>query len=850
MADDNVLEQLLRIRLDAAAAANAQKGIQVIKAGFVDLAATADKTNVSATTLVSKIAEINRANAIDKLGKDFGTLADKIDDADTAAKLLAGRLAEVGASEAEINRAATVFSASQGSQDGSDGGGSGIGLQGLRRTGSALTQLGLPGGNALTGLGDIGQITKEFQALAQVIPGVATVTAGLTPILGGTAAGFAGVGLALAPIAAIVLAVSLGIKALSDELDRSEKAFKAELDALQAETDAKNKNIADAKTRTSEQNRQQAQDDQERFNNQEDLLTKLKAKKAEIDKEYADLGSNLDPLKRKDLSNKGTDVDKAITDAEQGLIDLGGSIENTVKVLGPEIDQREAEALAMKKEDDAIKARQQSIEESGKVEIEARTLAKTATEKQVQALLDSISVQRDALAQQAKDSQALFDETAEKAKNGDKAAAAALGEIGNTTKSYTDQIVILDARTKALTETTLIAAKANDAAIQAKKNADDEVKINDKLNSDLAAEDQKAADTRKSINSKLADDLVNIAQKSADNAQAILDNLVKQEDDAALKLSRADATAKEKADFDALQKQIDFQRTEAAATQKHLNDLKRIRDQANETEFEEGLDRDFAGISKTKRTAAQQINAANEQFDEERAARLQAYKDKQDDDQRQFIFEHQQRVEAEQQAIADAKKAADAALRQNIIDTNKAKQAAREAATKAYNDLQESLTAERNLKIAAAQADLQLVVQTEQAKQAAYAASLAQAEAVLNGATQAVSSGQKVVDGHVVGRAGGGALAAGQVANVNESGSSGNEGFTAGGKSIRFPGSGIFVPFKSGTVDKNAGGTNVQLSITNNITAGGVKDAQKIADVVDKRIEQTITRIFQVKAVS
>src|SRR5689334_9139890 len=108
MADDNVLEQLLRLKLDKAAAEAAKQDLRVLKNGFVDLAATAEKGSNAATTLTKKLSEINRASQVDKLGKEFGTLATKIGDTDKAAQLLAGRLADIGASSDEINKAASA----------------------------------------------------------------------------------------------------------------------------------------------------------------------------------------------------------------------------------------------------------------------------------------------------------------------------------------------------------------------------------------------------------------------------------------------------------------------------------------------------------------------------------------------------------------------------------------------------------------------------------------------------------------------------------------------------------------------------------------------------------------------
>ncbi len=263
--DNNVLETLLRLKLDKQSAELAKQDIKELKAGFVDLAATAEKGSNAATTLTKKLGEINRAAQVDKLGNEFGVLATNIKNTDKAAELLAGRLADIGASKDEIEAAGASFAKAQ--EAASGGGGGVLGVNGLRRTGGALTQLGLPGGEQVSRLGDVAQIIKEFQVLSQVIPGVTTVTAALAPALGATAAGFVAV---LAPIALVALALAplvIALKMLSDQSEATKKAFQDQIDGEIKANELRDQNIELARTRTAEQNRQQAADDQEKYNN-------------------------------------------------------------------------------------------------------------------------------------------------------------------------------------------------------------------------------------------------------------------------------------------------------------------------------------------------------------------------------------------------------------------------------------------------------------------------------------------------------------------------------------------------------------------------------------------------------
>lgn len=312
--------------------------------------------------------------------------------------------------------------------------------------------------------------------------------------------------------------------------------------------------------------------------------------------------------------------------------------------------------------------------------------------------------------------------------------APGLSKVGDGTNNFFT--AILGALTKLGNEAGAKLAPIGDAITkfveEAKKKADKEVSIVDKLNKDLAAIDAKGAADRVAIGQKLADDLISINAKAAENAQKILDDLKERQAASALKLSRDNENAAERANFNSLTRQIAFQREEVAARKRHELDLKQLREDAADQEFSDGLDRNFAAIAQGRRDLQRAISRSNENFNAEEQARLDSFNQKNEDASRQFAFEHEQRLQAYAQESADQIAAANAALKKNETDRRRARLLAQIAANQDYADLNNKIANERAVKTSAAIADLQLVIQTQDVIKQAYASTLAQAQALLN----------------------------------------------------------------------------------------------------------------------
>lgn len=346
MAEDDVIRQIYRLEMDQAklrelqsGSASAQKFIQAVTDKVKEQSVTMQRGGQVAVAYVQGIE--NQKSALLEL--------------EEAAR---------GANQQQEKLVITNEKAAKSSSAGGGGGGVNVGT--IARN---LGGLGLGGVADIANVADdVKDLFEQIQKGGQSIPLVVNAAEAMTPALGASAAGFAAIAIPLAAVAAVAAAVALGVKAFNDELEKNREATKLAIEGLQRETDLKNQNITDARTRTAAENLQAANDLQQQFDNQEELLGKLEAQRKAVDDEYAALGNSLNPQRRAQLGDQGAALDKAIEDASKVLISLGEQVENTVRVLGPEVDARQ-------KERDAIEA-------ATKAQKEHEEAVKKATEEQ------------------------------------------------------------------------------------------------------------------------------------------------------------------------------------------------------------------------------------------------------------------------------------------------------------------------------------------------------------------------------------------------------------------------------------------------------------------------------------
>lgn len=261
-----------------------------------------------------------------------------------------------------------------------------------------------------------------------------------------------------------------------------------------------------------------------------------------------------------------------------------------------------------------------------------------------------------------------------------------------------------------------VAISAREAKEAADKLREDQAKAAQKFIEDVKALNEKKNESEIDLWNKLIDKQVSIADKAADDIQKALDALTTKEASLGLGITRALEDQSEKAQFDALQRQIKFNRQEVVEEQKVQQRIAEIRQQAAENEFELGLDRDFAGLARSRRQTAQQIAQVNQQAQLDRQARLQAFQDQSDDAQAQFIFERQQKLQKYQQDLDDARAAESAQLK--AIQKEKEKQliAARTAYAKEYAAIQDKYNREMAQRQVAIQTELNQIAAGEAGK--------------------------------------------------------------------------------------------------------------------------------------
>lgn len=334
---------------------NAQQNIDVtfkftktgdgdVTGAYAKLQNQLDQTRKTSDILNKTLADIKKDTDVRELGRFYGELARNIDDSEKAASLLATRLQDIGASTDDIKKAADEFQRMSDAQNNAGGGGN---LSGLRRTGSALSQLGASGlGGSLSQIGDVSQVVKEFsEILPDVASGAVAAAGGLAPFVA-----------VLAPIAGIVALAAAGQSEYNQKLKESHDAFALVIADSQKQTDLQISNITAARNTTSAQNLQNAQDQQAAFDLQNQHITDLQKQKAAIDAQLNSPGQVLQTL----IGNRGSTValqegsdqlQKAIEEAVKALGDMQTQEKNTVEVLGPLVDahQKEVDALAAAK---------------------------------------------------------------------------------------------------------------------------------------------------------------------------------------------------------------------------------------------------------------------------------------------------------------------------------------------------------------------------------------------------------------------------------------------------------------------------------------------------------------------
>jgi len=820
--------------------------------------------DATAQALNEQLAKLAQKTVAQELGKQFGQLAVKTGDTTNAVKGLNDELQQLGLSTkdiaaagnafesaqnkalalaeatakaeanarqlAEANAAAAVSAATNPVTQGIDGGG-GVGSS-IRLFGSQLRSLPsvqLGGGIGSDSVANIIRLSGSFAELTQKVPALAGVTEALTPIIGGAAAGMATLAIPVAAVAAAAIPLALAIKSVSDEVDRNVKSYQDELNALKQLTDFKNQNITEARKTTAAENRQEAEDQQQKIKNQQDYLTKLREQREEINREYTELGSSFDPAKRKELAGKGSEVDTAIEEATKALITLGTQAQNTVLTLGPEIDAREKETKAIEAQNKATNDRANAIVQDAaiqaKIDSEIRTLTKDQANARLQAIEDEKKNVQDQIDQ--------------------------LSALPNRTDEVTLKLQQLGTQMDALKqESAGLSAALNNLPAELKKAADEEAKIR-KAMADTTKkylDDTKKLEDNKNqalyeSTKKYNDTLVNLAAQSAKAAEDSLRKLQEKRADLATTFGNTETDAVKKAQYKQLDDLEKYQQTEAKAARDHANDLVKIqRDQADK-ELDAVTNRDFKALYELQRNKQKELDAANETYNQAKADRAEAFAQQQNDAAEQFKREEEQRQVNYKRQLDQAQVAYNREVAQAQRNYNDAYQKAYTSYVNEQNILNAKYIAQQNQLNQSVTAQLQLQAQGDAAKLKLEADYYARSQQLIKGI---YSNGGSTAAGGVGsgGRATATALATGGTATpgndyrVNEPGSGGGESFSANGRSIDLPGFGVFRPSVGGTVSNNNNSKTVAVTINQSITGG--RDEARLAKLAAEEARKAV----------
>lgn len=683
--------------------------------------------------------------------------------------------------------------------------------------------------NVAGDLADLGQIKNSVGELVNSIKPIADIADDIAlaaPGIGAFGSGIAALGLAVAPIAAVILGVVAVFKTLQDSAEAAAKAEQDLIDTTNKQFDINYQIKQEANQKTKEQLAQEYDNTRAEYDLIQAKLDAAKARKAQIDKEFADLGGSFNPLARSDLGARGQteqknidDLTKQLAGLQDQLVVTTGAMQDTTQAT------KEAGESALKAAQDHL----QAMTENQRMQQQLDDLAATGTSKQAETLLASNQRQIDSL----KVYQQAALEYAQTLKQG----SAENKLASDQAEAYGHQIALLTDQNQRLTDSTLpvIQAREKEAAAldYQKKQLEETTDAVKKYNSDVDSLNGKLQESRDKLIDTL-DEIFANAQKAAEEALA---KLYQREAELTQNAQREADKAARDADRERVKIAIDEGRQEVEIYKNYRRKLRDIQRQADEQSFELALNRDFSGLFNLNRQtdSAKQQAAQDErdQIDDAREARQQQLEDL----QRSLEAERQERQIALAQQIADAVSAYQQQRLQIEAQRKDAEIKARAAAAKEQQLLQQQLDS----RAAAIRAELQLIQQGETARlqitSQAMNALVAQAQALLNALSgNTGSGGGGGFSPGVTHSAFGNFLRSGQASTVNELPGQ-RESFA--GKLLP-KGFGLFIPGRSGQVSPNGGSMNITL--VQNIQGGA--NAELIADIAARKSREQLKTLL------
>lgn len=566
----------------------------------------------------------------------------------------------------------------------------GFGVEGLRRTGGALSQLGLAeAGGAVQRLGDVGQIGKEFGQITEALGPLSI----LLPIAAGGIIGF-----------------QLGLKVLDAELTDGKKA----LDAASAQVTAYY--AALAKGTTDALQKQLADLEEQKKLDDAELGQRKEAKDKAFKSEQNQFGGD---ARARVLTGLG-DLEGAFKSNDDRIKELEGSTVSAAGKIEALKDALKSTEVAVNDAELAFKAEQavqlQAAKDNAAIDRQIVTDSKLTSDQMKQRVKD-LQQETGILEAQAASIESLSKTDADAKKEFDalqKQIAITKGEVYNLTQNLIPAKKNLEAFNDAIAK---IAKGASDfikggiatAERLAGEIADRDQRVVDvqkKYEDDVKAAEQKGLEERAAIQKKYNDKLVEIARNAADEAAASLEKLQQAQADNATSLGRDEAKSVREANDQLLNDRIKAQQDEARATRQHYQELDQIRKDAYAREFDFLSTRNFLGLYSSRLQTTRDIERSNTSFGNSQNESRISQEQTQQDQARAFDAQRRERLIAYQQQNADAK----LAYNRELADQQRKEVEARALALKSANDdkrdLAKKLSDETRLRNAAYTNDL------------------------------------------------------------------------------------------------------------------------------------------------
>lgn len=664
-----------------------------------------------------------------------------------------------------------------------------LGIGGLRRTGGALSQLGLGEvGGAVSRAGDVAQVVKE---LGEVGGAVMALEVPLGAVLG----------VAL-PVTAAIAGVAIVLSNLQAASEAALKQEQADFEYRKGQLDEEQRIRVEKRTRTKAANDAEIADLQKQIDDTNKLKADLVQQRDKLPGYSPGLATDQqgDPMVRK--------LNKDIQELTDKATALGHQLGIDVMELDPAIKKREEETKAVKDYSDSLSR-----------SIQMTQLASTGTKKQVDDRIQALQQEAreirryieffDPALQQTAEGAALYQQLSERLKT----VNAELTDLKANVKPIVDAKTAIDEFFKNLKKNAdRIAGEVND---RNKRVAE----VQQKYETDVAQIEEADLKKRADIQKRYNDAIVQAASQAADAAEQALTKLTQQREDLLTGLNRDMAKEDRDAAVKRLDIQIAAQREEAKAYQSHLQELEQIRKDANAREFGFIMERNFRALIESRVQTTRDMERSNERFTGERATRQQGEQNQIQDLQRSLANQRQERLIAYQQSLQDANTAYRRELTAAHDKEVKALELARQARDASLRELQATTTTELRIRKSAYDQQLKLAslygaayVKANDQIMQTLVNHAEQRLAQING-TSGGSTGNTVIGGDVrrlLQRADGGSLNRGDLSLVNDGRPGQRESFNG----VMMPrGLGLFMPMQSGYVSNSQTTNNPTINI-------------------------------------